>query len=65
MWIDLTDAEAAAVVVAMREGSVVDKLSTRPAADTGAFLAAAERNGLPEVDVDGYGVADVGNSDRT
>lgn len=56
MWVDLTDAEVAAVIAAMREGSVVDKLCTRPALGTGAFLEAANRKADDDIYVEDYGV---------
>lgn len=57
MWIDLTDAEAAAVIEAMDgKGSVVDKLCARPCEGTGAFVAAAERSAISNVQIERFGV---------
>lgn len=55
MWVDLTDAEVAAVVAAMREGSVVDKLCARPVLGAGAFIDAAIRKADEDFLVDGSG----------
>lgn len=60
MWVDLTDAEVAAVIAAMREGPVVDKLCTRPALGTGAFLEAADRRADDDIYVEDYGVVQRG-----
>lgn len=56
MWVDLTDAEAASVVAAMREGSVVEKLCARPVLGAGAFLEAAKRNADQDISVDESGI---------
>lgn len=53
MWVNLNDAEVAAVVAAMRKGSVVDKLCARPVLGSGAFLEVAKRNQDISVDESG------------
>lgn len=56
MWVELTDAEVATVIAAVREGSVVDKLCAHPDPRTGAFVGAAERNDLPNIHVEDFGL---------
>ncbi|MBB4232189.1 hypothetical protein [Rhizobium mongolense] len=56
MWVDLSDAEVAAVIAAMGHGSVVDKLCERPSAGTGAFVNAAEQDAIDGIYVEPFGV---------
>jgi hypothetical protein len=43
MWVNLDDSEISAIVAAVGEGAVANKLLARPWAGTGAFVAAAEK----------------------
>jgi hypothetical protein len=60
MWVELTDAEVATILAAVQDHSVVNKLCARPDQGTGAFVKAAERDDLPNVYVDDFGVVQRG-----
>ncbi len=58
MWINLEDSEISAIVAAVGEGAIANKLLARPWAGTGEFVAAAERKKKKRYFVEQEGVID-------
>jgi hypothetical protein len=58
MWINLEDAEISAIVAAVGDGAIANKLLARPSAGTGAFVAAAEKKTKKRISVEEEGVID-------